>query len=129
MNDTIHSTEYPELAYQQQGERNWRFIDTATGNAIGKSYPTCAALRMNIRRQAIAFGCQQDDIHPALLAASNEFHAARAENERIKTINAALLAACKRILTDAENFDCTIGRDRANVLRSAISLAEGAPKP
>jgi hypothetical protein len=49
---TWYATEYPELAYQKQGERNWRFIDTSTGNAVGKSYPTCASLRMNIRRYA-----------------------------------------------------------------------------
>jgi hypothetical protein len=54
---TWYATEYPELAYQKQGERNWRFIDTSTGNAVGKSYPTCASLRMNIRRYAILFGC------------------------------------------------------------------------
>lgn len=63
----IHSTEYPELSYQQQGERNWRFIDTSTGKAIGKAYPTCAALRMNIRRQALLFGCERQDVRESAI--------------------------------------------------------------
>lgn len=52
----ILRTRFPELGIQNQGVRNWRYIDTSTGQAIGPSYNSKIEAFSDLQRYAEEFG-------------------------------------------------------------------------
>ena len=56
----MRPTRYKALGYERQGRELWRFIDAATGAAVGPQFKTRAELLAALEMFAATFGATED---------------------------------------------------------------------